>query len=198
MLLGTFLALFFCQLSPAQNPEADALQSTQLTQQGDEALKQKQNQEAIDLYTKATELNTKNGLAWTRLGRLTYALGDRDKGKSFLREGWACGEPSALRTLGGLALLEGNFPAFEELLPDLIKLKDSSVDVRTMIVLYYKKVGKMNSDNLDPVLQGVDLSKLAMVSRENLLLLQQGYEALGRSLEVAAIEAELKKRETVP
>ena len=41
----------------AQNPEADILRSDLLTNQGDEAMKEKRNQDALNFYTQQAQVN---------------------------------------------------------------------------------------------------------------------------------------------
>jgi len=193
ILLGT-LVFQASQPAQAQTPGADALQSSLLTTQAAAAAKAGKYKEAEDLYLKATALNSKNGKAWRGLGQVTHLMGDEKKARNFYKEGWACGDIPSLRALGALALLENDYAQFGELLPDLMSRKDLDVEIRCMIVLYYKNSGKMSPATLQPVLQGMDLTALGKVSVANLITLLEGYQAAGNNRAAGLVQAELSRR----
>lgn len=189
------LGLFAFSISTGALAEDAKIQkSAALTLQAGDAVKAKDYKKAEDLYLQAVDLNTKNGPAWRGLASASLNLGKQDKAISFLKEGWNCGDAASLKDLGALLIENGSYEDFDEYVPDLMKLKDTDVEARALLVYFKLKGGNLDQAAFEKVMAGLKPSDLASKNDDTLLLFLKAYGLLGKTEKAGQIRSMLSQR----
>lgn len=188
------LAFSISTASLAQDAKTNAQKSADLTLLAGDAVKIKNNQQAEKLYLQAVELDSKNGPAWRGLAKVASDKGNQDKAISFLKEGWSCGDAASLKDLGALFIEERKYKDFEEFIPGLMKLKDTDVEARALLVYFKLKGGNLDQAAFEKVMAGLDPATLASKNDDTLLLFIKAYGMLGDTADADNLRAMLGKR----